>query len=207
MPMLPASDARRLTNNTNYEAEVSLRSDGKWVLFGRQVNGKIDLWRMRPDGSQPSQITHLPEWEPGGSFYFPHSNRIIFRAWKVADQKANKHPLPMSLFTINDDGTDLKRITNDDGTNWSPYPAPDGHHYVFVKVLQPGNNFEIFLGDLNSTEQVRLTYNKAFDGFPVILPDGHWLLFASSRDSLPGQHLLTLYLEDISSLHVGPNRN
>jgi len=201
---LDGSDVHRLTNNTNYEAEVSVRPDGKWILFGKQVNRKIDLWRMRPDGSEPVQVTHLADWEPGGAFYFPHSNKIIFRAWKVADQEAHKHPLPMSLFTINDDGTDLKKITNDDGTNWSPYPAPDGHHYVFVKVLQPGNNYEVYLGDLNSPEQVRLTYNSAFDGFPVISPDGHWLLFASSRDAAAGPHTLTLYLQDISSLHVGP---
>jgi len=202
--LLDGSDVHRLTDNTNYEAEVSVRPDGQWILFGRQVNGKIDLWRMRPDGSEPFQITHLPEWEAGGSFYFPDSKRIIFRAWKVVDQEAKKHPLPMSLFTIDDDGTDLKKITDDEGTNWSPYPAPDGHHFVFVKVVPPGNNYEIYLGDLNSPEQVRLTYNNAFDGFPVISPDGHWLLFSSSRDAAAGPHTLTLYLMDISSLHIGP---
>jgi len=54
-----------------------------------------------------------------------------------------------------------------------------------VKVLPP-NNYEIFLGDLNSDKQVRLTYNNAFDGYPSISPDGHWLVFTSTRDSAPG---------------------
>jgi len=41
----------------------------------------------------------------------------------------------MTLFTIQEDGTRLTPLTHDEGTNWSPFPAPDGHHYVFVKVL------------------------------------------------------------------------
>lgn len=197
---LDGSDVRRLTSNTNYDAEVSVRPDGKAILFGHQVDGKLDLWRANPDGSHAAQVTHLDGWEPGGAFYFPHSRKILFRAWRVEDQKASKHPLPMSLFTINDDGTDLKKITNDDGMNWSPYPAPDGHHYVFVRSIQ--GSYQIFLGDLNSSEQVQLTYRKAFNGFPVISPDGHWLLFSSSRDAVAGPHTLTLWLMDISSLHV-----
>ena len=96
----------------------------------------------------------------------------------------------------------FRQITHDDGTNWAPFPAPDGRHFVFVKVLPP-RNYEIYLGDLQSAEQVRLTYSEAFDGFPAISPDGRWLLFASSRDAKPDERFLTLYMMDISSLKVG----
>jgi Tol biopolymer transport system component len=198
---LDGGDVRRLTHNDVYDAEVSVSPDGQWVLFGRQTNGKMDLWRMRPDGSEPFQITHFEGWEPGGAFYLPDSRTIIFRAWQTLDQ-GHKSPLPMSLYTVRDDGTQLRRITFDEGTNWSPYPAPDGRHFVFVKVLPP-RNYEIYLGDLNGPGEVRLTYNDAFDGFPAISPDGAWLLFTSSRDAKPGERFLTQYLMDISSLNLG----
>jgi TolB protein len=201
---LDGSEVKRLTNNLVYDAEVSLAPNGKWILFGSQRSGKMELWKMNPDGSDPVQITHLDGWQPGGAFVFRDSKTIIFRAWRTADAVARKSPLPMVLFTINEDGTGLRQLTHDDGTNWSPFPAPDGHHYVFVKVLPP-HNFEIFLGDLNSDEQVRLTYNDAFDGYPSISPDGHWLIFTSTRDSAPGAHSTGVYLEDISSLHIGPS--
>ncbi len=197
---LDGSDVRRLTNNSLYEAEVSVSPDGQWVLFGRQTNGKMDLWRMRPDGSGEVQITRMDGWEPGGSFYMPDSRTILFRAWKTADQ--GKRGLPMTLFTIKHDGTELRQVTHDEGTNWAPFPAPDGRHFVFVKVLPP-RNYEIYLGDLQSDAQIRLTYSDAFDGFPAISPDGRWLLFASSRDSKPDERLLTLYLMDVSSLNLG----
>lgn len=200
---LDGSDVKRLTSNSVYDAEVSVAPNGQWILFGSQRSGKMELWKMNADGSNPVQLTHLDDWEPGGSFLFPDGKTIIFRAWRTADSKAKKHPLPMTLFTINADGTGLRQLTHDDGTNWSPFPAPDGHHYAFVKVVPP-NNFEIFLGDLNSDEQLRLTYNDAFDGYPSISPDGHWLLFTSTRDSVPGERSTGIYLADISSLHIGP---
>src|SRR5215472_3447325 len=198
---LDGGDVRRLTNNSVYDAEVSVSPDGQWVLFGRQTNGKMDLWRMRPDGSEPLQITHFDGWEPGGAFYLPDTRTIIFRAWKTADQ-GQKSPLPMAIYTVRDDGSELRRITHDEGTNWSPYPAPDGHHFVFVKVL-PSRRYQIYLGDLNGPEQIRLTYSDAFDGFPSISPDGRSLLFTSSRDARSGERFLTQYLMDISSLNLG----
>jgi Tol biopolymer transport system component len=200
---LDGSDVKRLTSNTVYDAEVSVAPNGKWILFGSERSGKMELWKMNPDGSNPEQITHLDGQEPGGSFVFRDGKTIIFRAWRSEDSKANKKPLPMNLFTIQSDGTGLKQLTHDGGTNWSPFPAPDGHHYVFVKVLQP-RNYEVFLGDLNSDKQVRLTYNDAFDGYPSISPDGHWLAFTSTRDSTPGAHTTGVYLMDISSLNLGP---
>ncbi|MGB8259940.1 MAG: hypothetical protein WCE75_06300 [Terracidiphilus sp.] len=202
---LDGTGVKRLTNNTVYDAEVSVASNGKWILFGSQRSGKMELWKMNPDGSNPVQITHLDGWEPGGSFVFPDNKTILFRAWRSADAKANKRGLPMELFTIQKDGSRLRQLTHDGGTNWSPFPAPDGHHYVFVKVLPP-HNYEIYLGDLNSEEQTRLTYNDAFDGFPSISPDGHWLAFSSSRAGAPGSHSLAVFLMDISSLHIGPGQ-
>jgi Tol biopolymer transport system component len=192
----------QLTHNTQYDAEVSVSPDGQWVLFGRQTAGKLDLWRMRSDGSEQQQITHLEGRQPGGAFYLRDNHTILFRAWRQSDE-GKKGGLPMNLYTIRDDGTGLRRLTHDEGTNWAPFPAPDGRHYVFVKVL-PERNYELFLGDLESDEQVRLTYDPAFDGFPAISPDGQWLLFASNRATGDEPRLLTLYLMDISSLHVGP---
>ena len=97
---------------------------------------------MRPDGSEPFQITHLTGWQPGGAQFLPDSRTILFRAWKQEDE-GKRSPMPMELFTIRHDGTALKQLTSDGGTNRAPYPAPDGRHFAFVKVLPP-RNFEIF---------------------------------------------------------------
>ncbi|MCX6175736.1 MAG: DUF5050 domain-containing protein [Ignavibacteriales bacterium] len=196
---LDGNEVKRLTDNKYYDAEVSVSPDGKWILFSRQVDGKLDLWKMRPDGSEQQQITFTPEWQEGGSFFIDNET-IICRAWNIKDQA--QRGMPMSIFTMKSDGSDRKQITNDDGTNWAPHPAPDGDHFVFVKVLPP-HNYEIYLMSLKTGEQTRLTFNDAFDGFPVISPDGNLLSFDSNRDAKNGDRKLRPYLMDISSLHLG----
>lgn len=200
---LDGTNVRRLTRNTYYDAEATVSPDGRWILFTRQLDGKLDLWRMRPDGSGEVQITRTADWQEGGSVYLPDGETIIFRAWQIEAQKQRR--MPMTVFTIKDDGTGLKQITDEPGTNWAPYPAPDGRHFAFVKLLPPGN-FEIFIMNMETRAQRRLTYHEAFDGFPAISPDGRLLAFASSRAAKPGERALYTHLMDISSLNIRPVR-
>ena len=197
------SERTQLTHNTQYDAEVTTSPDGQWILFSRQVDGKLDLWHMRPDGSGAVQITHTDDWQEGGALYLPDSHTILFRAWHRADE-GRISPLPMAVFTIRDDGTGLHQLTPDGITSWAPYPAPDGRHFIYVRVLPP-MNYELVLADLQSAEERRLTWFAGFDGFPSISPDGHWLAFTSSRTPPPGERGLHVYLMDIASLGIGPS--
>ncbi len=188
----------RLTNNMNYDAEVSVSPDGKWILFTRQTDGKLDLWKMKSDGTDEHQITFTDDWQEGGSFYMPDSETILYRAWKKEYDDARAKP--MTIFTIKHDGSDLKQITfEDDQTNWAPHPSPDGKHFVFVKVLPP-HNFEIYLMNIETGRQTRLTYSDSFDGFPVMSPDGNSMLFSSSRNAKPGDRSLNLFMMDLSTM-------
>jgi Tol biopolymer transport system component len=193
---LDGSNVVRLTNNQYYEAEASISPNGEWLLFGRQIDGKMDLWRMRPDGTEEFQITHTDDWQEGGSFYMPDNETILMRAWKMEDE--GQRGLPMTIFTIKHDGTNLKTITDDPGTNWAPYPHPDGKHFAYVRVLPP-HNFEVYIMNLETRQKIRVTYFDGFDGFPAFSPDG-LLSFSSSRDIPEGERRLMLYTMDISSL-------
>jgi Tol biopolymer transport system component len=200
---LDGSDVKRLTTNAHYDAEVSVSPDGKWILFTRQIDGGLDLWRMRSDGTGETRITNTPDLQEGGAFYMPDSETILYRAWKREDQ--GQRGMPMQIYTVKNDGTGVRQITTEPGTNWSPHPAPDGRHFAFVKMLPP-HNFEIFLMDMRTGEQTRLTDFDGFDGFPSFSPDGRTLAFASSRDAKPGERKLYTYTMDVSSLDLGPKR-
>ncbi len=198
---LDGSDVKRLTDNEYYEAEVSVSPDGEWVVFGRQIDGKMDLWRMRADGSEEQQITFSEDWQEGAPFYLPDSETIMFRAWSK-ELYGTVCPTPMTVFTIKHDGKGLTQHTFDEDMNWAPYPTPGGKHYVFVRIVED-NNWEIFLGYLDGSTPKRLTYSEGFDGFPAVSPDGTKMLFARSTG---GGFMSGLYTHvmDISSLGVGP---
>lgn len=190
----------RLTDNQWYEAEVSISPQGDWIVFTRQINGNLNLWRMRPDGSDEQQITFTEDWQPGAPFYLPDNETILFRAWRSSEY-GKVWPTPMTVFTIKHDGSELKQRTFDGKMNWAPYPASDGRHYVFVRVAD-GRNWEVFLGDLAGGEPQRLTYNVGFDGLPSLSRNGKKMLFARSdkaRDNL------STFVMDMSSFDLGPD--
>ena len=195
---------QRLTHNDAYDAEISVSPDGKWIVFGRQTNGSMDLWRMRADGSDEQQITFTKDWDEGRPMFLPDSQTIMFRAWKYEDY-GKIRPTPMTVFTIKLDGTGLTpRTPPDTGMNWSSYPAPDGRHFTAVRVVE-NNNWEVFLYDMErpNAPPERLTWNAKFDGLDSISPDGRKLLFARATGDGFMSDLYT-FVMDISSLGIGP---
>jgi TolB protein len=198
---------KRLTNNKYYDAECVVAPNGRWILFGRQIDGKMDLWTMNVDGSNQRQITFTDDWQEGGAQIFPDSETIITRAWKRQDQGRGRGQIPMQIFILKHDGSGLKQITTDEGTHWAPYPAPDGRHFVYVRILTESGgrpNWDIFLRDLETGQERRLTDDPGFDGFPSISADGHWMTFSSGRGARPGERVLFQYIMDISGLGIGP---
>jgi Tol biopolymer transport system component len=204
-------NVQRLTDNANYEAEVTVSPDGKWVVFGRQTDGNMDIWRMRPDGSEQTQLTFTPDWQEGAPYFLPDNETIIFRAWqrsvtaenkRIREQTGERRQTPMTIFTMKLDGSDVQPRTFTDDMNWAPFPAPDGRHFFYVRINE-GNNWDVFMGDLSGGEPRRITWNPAFDGFPSISPDGKKLLFTRSEGQRFMSDLYT-YVMDVSSLNLGP---
>lgn len=196
-------NVQRLTSNKYYEAEVSVSPDGQWITFGRQIDGNMDIWVMKSDGTGEYQVTRTADWQEGAPFFMPDSEHIIFRAWKKADYKVIK-PTPMTVFTIHRDGSDWRRHTYDQGMNWHPVPAPDGRHYVYVKAISP-TNWEIYLGDLAGGEHRRLTYHDKLDILAQVSPDGKKMNWGRATGEKFMSNIRT-FIMDVSSLDIGPER-
>lgn len=209
MADMDGGNVSRLTNNKVYDAEVSISPDGSKIVFTRQVDGMLDIWMMNADGTNEQQISFTPEWQEGAPFFLPDNKTITMRAWKRKDPNAEDTGHRMTLMTIFTVDTNTKKITpitTDKWMNWAPYPTPDGKHYVFVRPLVDNPmNWEIFLGNIDGSKPVRLTYNDSFDGFPSVSPDGTKMLFTRSTGKRFMSDLYT-YVMDISTLNVGPKK-
>jgi len=79
------------------------------------------------------------------------------------------------------DGTDLRRLTPASGE----YPtwSPDGTRIAFSTARD--GNYEIYVMNVDSTKQTRLTDNPAYDMSPAWSPDGTHIAFDTQRDHFP----------------------
>ena len=208
---LDGKNIRRLTNNRWYDAEATVSPDGKWIVFGRQIDGNADLWRMKADGTEQTRLTNTKDWQEGEAYFLPDSETVIFRAWKQSekkrleeqDRKNGTHSqTPMNIYSMKIVGPDRnilpRTFTND--MNWSPYPAPDGRHFLMVRIVD-GRNWELFLADMAGGEPVRLTYNPGWDGMGAFSPDGRKMVFTRSE---PGSHALYSVRHGRLVLNLGP---
>jgi Tol biopolymer transport system component len=141
----------------------------------------------------------------------PDSETVIFRAWKQSEKErleeqdrknGTRTQTPMNIYSMKILGPDRdvqpRTFTND--TNWAPYPAPDGRHFLVVRILE-GNNWELFLADMAGGEPVRLTHNPGWDGMGAFSPDGKKMVLTRGE---PGSWALHSYVMDVSSLNLGP---
>ncbi len=193
------NDVVRLTNDQWYDAEVTIAPNGEWIVWTKEVDGNANLWRMRPDGSDKTQITFTDDWQPGAPFHMADNETIIFQAWRRSEY-GKIFPTPMTVFTIKADGSGLTQRTFTRDMHWGPAPAADGRHYLYTTVID-GRNWELFLGDLAGGAPQRLTWNSGFDGMKSFSKDSMKMLFARTS---PGSHFpFYTYVMDLSSLNLG----
>jgi TolB protein len=187
------SDLRRLTDNPGYDAEATLSTDGRWMVFTSLRDGDIDLYKMHPDGTGLTRLTHEPGYD-GGAFFSRDGKWICWRTHHPADSSETAtyrgllaqnlvKPGAMDLWVMRADGSDKRQVTHDPGASFAPYFTPDGERLIYASNrLQPrGRDFDLYLVDVGGGTPERVTLDPGFDGFPMFSPDGRWLVFCSNR--------------------------
>ena len=196
--------------DSGYNAESVVSSDGKKVVFTSDRGGDLDIYTMNIDGTHVRQLTRTLGYD-GGPWWSPDGKKICFRAYhpetlqEIADYKAllKQHlirPTTLDLYVMNADGSHLRRITSDRPANiasFAPSWTPDGKSLVFASNRDDPKRrkFEVYKISLDGTGVERITWGEQFDGFPNFSPDGKTFVWASNRNGKE-PHETNLFIAD-----------
>lgn len=110
--------------------------DGQWIWFNGERGGRVDLWRVRPDGTDLAKMTHdrLVNWFPHPS---PDGAQVLYLAYP---EGTTGHPggLDVGLRLMPAAGGTPRTICElhgGQGTINVPCWAPDGTGFAFVRYM------------------------------------------------------------------------
>jgi len=183
-----------LTRTDGYDAEATIAPDGL-IVFTSVRDGDMEIYSMRPDGSDVKRLTNRPGPD-GGPFFSHDGQRIVFRGrepgpgaelddYRALLKEGLWRPTSLELFVMDRDGRNLRQVTRLGGANFAPSWHPDGKRIIFASNIHDpkGRNFDLYLVNVDGSGLERVTFNETFDGFPMFSPDGRKLVFASNRQA------------------------
>ncbi|WP_428668316.1 TolB family protein [Runella sp.] len=125
----------RLTNTTGLDEGPEYGHDSKFIYFNSNRTGRMQLFRMKPDGSDQERLTD-DEFDNWFAHPSPDGDWLVYMAY-LEDQKG-KHPLgkEVKLRLLNLKTKKIKDLTEafvgGQGTLNVPCWSPDGKKVVFV---------------------------------------------------------------------------
>lgn len=188
------SDLHPLTSTPGYDAEATISSDGKKIVFTSARDGDLDIYVMDSDGTHVRRLTHELGYD-GGAFFSPDGTKIVYRAHhptdpdEIADYRALFahgliRPTRLEIWVMDADGSNKRQVTNNGAANFAPFWHPDSQRIIFASNLAnpEGRNFDLYLINLDGSGLEQVTFHPDFDGFPMLSPDGRQLVWASNRN-------------------------
>ena len=187
------SDLKRLTNTNGYDAEGTISTDGKKIIFTSARDGDLELHEMNLDGTGQRRLTHDLGYD-GGAWHSQDGQYIVWRANRPkTDDEIKRYkdlfaknlvmPAKMELFIMKSDGTQQKQLTSNGAANFAPYFHPNGKQIIFASNMSNprGGNFDLYLINRDGTGLQQITFDESFDGFAMFSPDGKKLIWESNR--------------------------
>ena len=121
----------------------------------------------------------------------PAPSKILF---------VSSRDIKSEIYMMNDDGSQVRRLTNDLLYNGTPRWSPDGRTITFHTDLHSagggkGQQYDLFIMNADGSNQRNLTQHPALDIKPSWSPDGHRLAFVSTRT----RNRWEIFMMDIAS--------
>ena len=206
------SDLKQLTTTPGYDAEATISTDGKKIVFTSLRNGDLDIYSMDASGRNVKQLTRELGYD-GGPVFSPDRKWIVYRAYHPATDTEKKEykallaqnvirPTSLEIWLMKANGSGKRQVTNLGAASFGPAFSPDGQRIIFSSNYDPAahstggmGNFELYMVNRDGGNLERITFSDGFDGFPMFSADGKHLVWASNRNA-KAPHETNVFIAD-----------
>ena len=179
------SNIRRLTNGGE-NAEAYFSHDGQWLTFQSTRDGRTcdQQYVMRNDGSAVHRISN-GEGKTTCGYFFDGDRRLFFASTHANGTACPPRPDPsqgyvwgldkFDIYTIDRNGSGLRRLTNNNVYTAEGTLSPDGKTIVFTSLKE--GDLDIYTMNVDGSNVRRLTTAPGYDGGPFFSPDGKRIVY------------------------------
>ena len=206
------TNIRRLTNGGE-NAEAYFSSDGRWLTFQSTRDGRTcdQQYVMRTDGTQLRRISN-GQGKTTCGYFFDRDRRLLFASTHAHGDACPARPDPsqgyvwgldkFDLYTVDADGSSLRRLTNYDIYTAEATLSPDGRTIVFTSLKD--GDLEIYTMNVDGSNVRRLTTAPGYDGGPFFSPDGTKIVYRAYHPTDSAE--LRTYRDLLRKEMVRPNK-
>lgn len=188
------SNIRQLTDG-GQNAEAYFSKDGKRLIFQATRPGVSEcdqIFTMDLDGGNVKMVS-TGEGRTTCGYFYPSGGKILYSSTHLVDAACPPRPdrsqgyvwplYDYSIFIADEDGGNLRRLTDAPGYNAEATISPDGSKVIFTSTRD--GDLEIYVMDADGSNVKRLTHEEGYDGGAFFSPDGSKIVYRAHHPTDP----------------------
>jgi TolB protein len=198
---------------TGENAEAYFNGFGTKIIFQSKYGSMPcdQIFKLDTDGTHRYLIS-TGKGRTTCSYFFPDGEHIIYSSTHLASPACPPPPdyshgyvwaiyPSYDIFTADDDGGHLKRLTATDGYDAEATISVDGKHIVFTSMRD--GDLDIYSMDADGSNVKRLTNELGYDGGAFYSRDGKKIVYRANHPQTPAE--IARYKQMLAANLVEPN--
>jgi Tol biopolymer transport system component len=182
--------------------EIAFRKSGQTRRYSWDYDPTYDIQEYDLATGKYVNLTRTTGYDAEGA-YSPDGSHIVFASNRAAYgrklSEAEKKQLDldpswfMDVYTMNADGSNVRRLTDVPGYDGGTFWSPDGKRIIWRRFSEDGVRAEVYTMNADGADQRKITSMGAMSWAPIFHPSGDYIIFSTN---LLGFDNFELYMID-----------